>query len=187
MNQFFSKPISKATVDILLVVGFFSSIGSFRHAASASWGSFHCISSMIWYALIFVHIWQRRQLTKTSTKCKYFVLFFGLFFFAENAIAQVTLSGRILSQSDKEPLPYSTVVIVIPSENRLVSGVVTNDEGRFTITGLEPGEYDVQVDFLGYEQVKKDILVGTLNQFLDLGTIFLTPSLKPDMLIFFYS
>ena len=68
MNRFFSKPISKITVDLLLVAGFFLSISSSRHAASASWGSFHCIASMVWHALIVVHIWQHWRMTKALTK-----------------------------------------------------------------------------------------------------------------------
>jgi|TergutMp193P3_1026864.scaffolds.fasta_scaffold26022_1 hypothetical protein len=68
MNRFFSKPISKITVDILLVAGFLLSAASSRHATNASWGSFHCIASMAWYALMFVHIWQHWRMTKALAK-----------------------------------------------------------------------------------------------------------------------
>ena len=69
MNQFFSKPISKAVIDILLVAGLFiSNPSSIDSANSASWGSFHCISSMVWYALMIVHIWQHWRMTKALAK-----------------------------------------------------------------------------------------------------------------------
>ena len=103
-------------------------------------------------------------------------LFFIFNLFAGSVFAQVTLSGRILSQTDKEPLPYSTITVFKPVGNELVSGVIANDEGRFTITNLVPGEYDVNFDFLGFVQVKKRVLAGTLNSSLDLGDIFLNPS-----------
>ena len=64
-------------------------------------------------------------------------LVFSLIFFGATAFAQVTLSGRVLSQTDKEPLPYSTVTVVNPADNKIVSGVITNDVGRFTITIME--------------------------------------------------
>jgi len=60
---------SKATVDILLVAGFFLSIMTAR-AADYSWASCHCIVSMAWYALILIHIWQHGKLTKALTKWK---------------------------------------------------------------------------------------------------------------------
>ena len=68
MNSFFSKPISKVIVDILLIAGFFISILSSRRMDAASWGSLHCMASMTWYALILVHIWQHWRLTKALTK-----------------------------------------------------------------------------------------------------------------------
>ena len=70
MNRFFSKPTSKAIVDILLIAGVIISIISSRRPDAASWGSFHCIASMTWYALILVHIWQHWRLTKAFTKLK---------------------------------------------------------------------------------------------------------------------
>ena len=70
MNSFFSKPISKVIVDILLIVGIFISVISSRRPDAASWGSFHCIASMAWYALMLVHIWQHWRLTKAFTKWK---------------------------------------------------------------------------------------------------------------------
>ena len=60
---------SKATVDILLVAGFFLSIMTAR-AADYSWASCHCIVSMAWYALILIHIWQHWKVTKALTKWK---------------------------------------------------------------------------------------------------------------------
>jgi hypothetical protein len=70
MKNIFSKPISKAIVDILLVTGIFISIISSRSDGRASWGSFHCIVSMAWYALMLVHIWQHWRLIKACVKPK---------------------------------------------------------------------------------------------------------------------
>ena len=69
INGIFSKRISKAVVDILLLAGLLLSILSARSFA-ASWGAFHCIVSMVWYLLILVHIWQNWKLTKALTKWK---------------------------------------------------------------------------------------------------------------------
>ena len=70
MNRIFSKQISKAIIDVLLVAGLFVSVLSSHHPASASWGSFHCMASMAWYALMVVHIWQHWRLTKALAKWK---------------------------------------------------------------------------------------------------------------------
>ena len=70
MQAIISKPISKAIIDIALFVGIFVSIISSRQEGAASWGSFHCIASMTWYALMLVHIWQHWKLTKAFVKPK---------------------------------------------------------------------------------------------------------------------
>ena len=67
MDRFFSNPISKIIVDILLIAGFFISILSSRGLEAASWGSFHCIASITWYALMLAHIRQHWRLTKSLT------------------------------------------------------------------------------------------------------------------------
>ena len=103
-------------------------------------------------------------------------LIFSMILLGTTSFAQVTLSGRVLSLSDKEPLPYSTVTVFQSSDNQMVSGVITNEDGRFSISNLKSGEYVVQVNFLGFETFKKNILAGTLNQSLDLGDIFLNSS-----------
>ena len=102
--------------------------------------------------------------------------FLSMILLCTASFAQVTLSGRILSQTDKEPLPYSTITVIQPSDNKIVSGVIANDNGRFSITNLKSGEYEVHVEFIGFDPVKKNILAGTLNQSLDLGDVFLNLS-----------
>ena len=63
------KRLSKAIIDIFLLVGLVLSIISGR-TENYSWGSFHCIASMIWYALMLVHIWQHWAMTKAVFKWK---------------------------------------------------------------------------------------------------------------------
>ena len=101
-------------------------------------------------------------------------LFIILLLFTGSAFAQITISGKVLSLEDKEPLPYATITVM--KGNEIVSGVITDAEGRFTVKILQPGEYDVNINYMGFDPVKKSILAGTLNNSLDLGTVYLNPS-----------
>jgi hypothetical protein len=69
IQNMLSNRISKAIIDILLLVGLVLSIKSAR-SADNSWGSFHCVVSMTWYALMLVHIWQHWRMTKALTNRK---------------------------------------------------------------------------------------------------------------------
>jgi len=99
-----------------------------------------------------------------------------LLIFSTVTYSQVTITGRVLAQDDKEPLPYTTVTITKANSNDLLSGTVTNEQGRFVISNLSEGEYRVNVTFVGYNKWGKEITIGRLNDALDLGTITLIPS-----------
>jgi len=69
MKHLFSKKITKAIIDILLLIGLVLSIKTAR-TADNSWGSLHCLVSMAWYALMLVHIWQHWRFIKALAKWK---------------------------------------------------------------------------------------------------------------------
>ncbi|HPT30975.1 MAG TPA: TonB-dependent receptor [Prolixibacteraceae bacterium] len=99
-----------------------------------------------------------------------------LMLFSLGVYAQTTLSGRILSADDHQPLFNATIAVLKAGAGTLVTGTMSNDQGRFTVMNLTPGEYDVNISFIGYQSIKRQILSGTLNKTLDMGNIFLEPS-----------
>ena len=70
LKSIFFNRIAKIIVDILLIAGLFLSMSSGHSEGSALWGSFHCIVSMTWYALMLAHIAQHWRLTKALVKPK---------------------------------------------------------------------------------------------------------------------
>ena len=65
---------------------------------------------------------------------------------------QAELTGRITDRYRGEPLPG--VSIFIPNIQR---GATTNLEGRYSIGSIPPGTYRIQVRFLGYESIEREI------------------------------
>jgi len=55
------------------------------------------------------------------------------------------IAGLVTDSTSGEPLPG--VNVVLSGTNQ---GAATNSEGRFTISGIEPGTYDLQASFIGY-------------------------------------
>src|SRR5690606_357999 len=56
-----------------------------------------------------------------------------------------TITGSVVDQDTRRPLP--SVQVVIPSLNR---GVVAQQNGRFLITGIPAGTYEIEAHILGY-------------------------------------
>ncbi|MCH2199309.1 MAG: TonB-dependent receptor [Flavobacteriales bacterium] len=68
--------------------------------------------------------------------------------FASTALAQSgVIKGKITNLRNNETIPFATV-IVQGSQN----GVTTDIDGKYEITGLEPGLYNIDVSFIGFEK-----------------------------------
>jgi outer membrane receptor protein involved in Fe transport len=96
------------------------------------------------------------------------------FFFTWHAgLAQSTfsISGRVVDTSDT-PVPFANAALY-SSDSALITGAVSDDEGRFVIEA-KSGTYYVEITFLSYE--KKTIRGINLNRDVNLGSIRLTAS-----------
>ncbi len=111
-----------------------------------------------------------------------FIFFLFLFFFLLPAtkaqVNKVTLSGIIKKTADKSILPFVNITLNKSTDSSFVTGTITNEEGRFSIAEIKPGDYFLQISFAGYMSNIQPILVGSLSQFLDIGTVELKEDIK---------
>lgn len=82
-----------------------------------------------------------------------FWLLFVVLALPVSAISQqiFTLSG-IVSDNDKQPLPSASVLV---SPGNYVT--VTDKNGKFIIGKLQPGDYTIQVNYLGYKKYSRQL------------------------------
>ena len=101
-------------------------------------------------------------------------LFLTVFSFSAFAqISKVTISGVLHDKASKTALPYVNVILKTENDSSFVSGTITNDEGRYTLNNIQPGNYVLETSYVGYNALKEPVLVGKLSEFLDLGTLAL--------------
>ena len=87
------------------------------------------------------------------------------FGFAQNS---GSIKGKVTDKKTNEPLPY--VNIILKDNDKIVTGGVTSEEGNFTINKLALQKYTVEIQFIGYTTVVRNIdLTSDANQ--NLGTI----------------
>jgi hypothetical protein len=85
---------------------------------------------------------------------------FLLFSISLSSLAQKgRVEGRVTDKDNKEPIPFANVQIV-----GTTTGAVTDIDGKFIITGLEPGYINLKITFVGYKPfITSEILVTNSN------------------------
>ncbi len=69
------------------------------------------------------------------------------------AYTQTSIEGKILDETTKEGLISAEVVLY--KNDVLISGTVTDFDGNYAITSIEPGTYDIEARYLGYQAVRE--------------------------------
>lgn len=108
------------------------------------------------------------------------IFFLCLFVIQTPLLAQnsVSISGIIKNKADKAALPFVNIVLKTAKDSAFVTGTVSNEEGRFTLTNVKSGNYILQFTYTGFALKVQPILVGTLSTFLDIGTVELQQDAK---------
>ncbi|MFT4771381.1 MAG: hypothetical protein ACI9CP_001427 [Cryomorphaceae bacterium] len=76
-----------------------------------------------------------------------FTLTFAAFMAAISVFSQSgTIKGRVIDNLTNEPVPFSNVAL-----QETTYGAVSDIDGNYEITGIEPGLYNVQASFVGYK------------------------------------
>ncbi|GAA4969233.1 TonB-dependent receptor domain-containing protein [Algibacter aquimarinus] len=101
------------------------------------------------------------------------IVFLALLIFTSfNIHAQI--SGRVLDNDDKSVIEYATVALYKQKDNSLVTGVITDVNGVFSIDNITSGKYYLEISFIGYStNTISDIKVTSRNETVQIGDIAL--------------
>lgn len=104
-----------------------------------------------------------------------FMLIFGLAMVSNTAVAQTTeaeteaaaaISGKVIDNASQEAV--AGVEVKVSADQ----SATTDEEGKFSIDGLEPGTYTVTIEADGYESFSQEVMLEG-NKELEIA---LTPS-----------
>ena len=86
------------------------------------------------------------------------------------------ISGQLFDQETKITLAFANVTILNSSNNKLITGAISDENGRFEIQDVPIGNYKIQFSFVGYSTKEQKLITSELTSILDLGKIELEPS-----------
>ncbi|MCK3684208.1 outer membrane beta-barrel family protein [Maribellus sp. YY47] len=97
---------------------------------------------------------------------------------ASVALAQTAkLSGKVIDEKTGDPIPYANITLKPDQDTTRLLGAITDNNGLFTVSEVDYGDYRLKVSFIGYDA--KVIHPFVVNQpFFDLGTSALSVSAR---------
>ncbi len=103
-----------------------------------------------------------------------FIFLFFITLFTINLSAQtdkITLSGQIIDDTSKAPMPFVTIILTHADTNESLTGTTTDDDGKFSLSS-DAENFFVEVSFIGYE-TQKTSSIDNNSKAVDLGIISL--------------
>ena len=108
------------------------------------------------------------------------LLFLGLanFAFAADVAADVKggVKGFVIDAKSREALEFVNVAVREAGSEEFKSGCSTDMEGRFLVEELPAGKYLVNISFVGYKSIEREVKVE--NSVVNMGRIFLEEDAK---------
>lgn len=94
--------------------------------------------------MLFIHLKSTSKIHKSS---RHSLLAISTLLLSLTANAQVgEIKGRIFDELTNEPIPFANIAV-----QNSATGAVSDAEGVYTIPKLEPGLYNIQTSYVGYE------------------------------------
>jgi hypothetical protein len=82
-----------------------------------------------------------------------------------------------LDTKTKEPIPYATVSVIKLRDSSIAGGNLSDEKGNFLVDKIPFGGYQIQIDFIGYQQYNfKPIILKPDQSSQALGDIALKTS-----------
>lgn len=104
-----------------------------------------------------------------------FLILFFLAFQVSFSQGKYKVTGVVLEKGSSYPLEYATVSLEDISTSKVVSGVITDSKGHFSLKA-EPGTYLLKVQYFSFKTYQINKFVFDKDK--DLGTIFLEQDIE---------
>lgn len=97
------------------------------------------------------------------------------------AFAQTTsvnVSGIVKDNLSGKSLPFVNVVLRKAQDTSFVSGTISNEKGLFVFSEINPGDYFLELTYIGYRRHYAPVFIGSNSAFIDLGVILLEEEIQ---------
>lgn len=84
---------------------------------------------------------------------------FSILFLVISQFTSAQITGTVLDKENNSTLEYATVTLYNQNPRKLITGVVTDTNGKFKFEKVKKGTYSIEISFIGYQQKKIENIV----------------------------
>ncbi|MCF8297229.1 MAG: carboxypeptidase regulatory-like domain-containing protein, partial [Saprospiraceae bacterium] len=97
----------------------------------------------------------------------------------KNMPKEGVISGIVFDKQINKAVEYANIVLFSVRDSSMVTGTISDADGKFRLSELPFGRFYLSVDFIGYEKtIINDIKINPKEKSIDLGTIKLDQANK---------
>ncbi|QJW89451.1 TonB-dependent receptor [Spirosoma taeanense] len=89
---------------------------------------------------------------------------------------QAKIAGLLLDSTANKPVEFATVALL--KEGKVIEGITADAKGQFTFSKVNPGEYAVQISFVGYTPKTVEKVTVLAGQDTEIGVIKLSQAVQ---------
>lgn len=112
---------------------------------------------------------------------KTFLFATAMLLFPITIIAQTAtgvIRGKLTDSKSKEPLGFVSVALIPEGSTAPITGCNTDEDGSFTLTQIQNGNYTLRFSFVGYMDDTRKVRITASSPRADIGTLRMKPDNK---------
>jgi outer membrane receptor protein involved in Fe transport len=83
------------------------------------------------------------------------------------------VTGTIIEKNTNKPVPYASIAVIQNATGEILTGVISDDEGKFKLNGLPYNAYELQITYLGYKKKNVQVKIDKDHNPVQVGSIAL--------------
>ncbi|MEO0554052.1 MAG: TonB-dependent receptor [Bacteroidota bacterium] len=88
------------------------------------------------------------------------------------------VAGKLIDNSSKEALGFASVALIDPAKNKTINGAITDEDGRFKLSNVPVGNYELKISFIGYEAKSIPVTLTEKKPDVNLETVSMAGNLQ---------
>jgi outer membrane receptor protein involved in Fe transport len=92
--------------------------------------------------------------------------------------AQGVVRGRIIDKQTEESMQFVNVRLTNATSGKMVRGAMSDVKGHFTLTDIADGQYVLEISFVGYKTVRRQVTLTPQKRHANYAAIYLSEDSK---------